>query len=190
MEKTNPDAEPVNGQHQIISVAHPTGCSCSAASRSVVRQQGLRRARPGPDRAGGPRPGRRGPGRVGHPTVRPDVGRLRPPLVNLHGHAELPGSHLVAPAGWMGCRFPEEVEDRMLGGMGPLGPLVAWPLRAAASSRPASPAPPAGGTNHQQITREATETEPRSDRDADDPPENGLQDLGRHHPHADQSSRA
>jgi hypothetical protein len=43
----------------------------------------------------------------------------------------LPGSRLVAPAGWMGCRFTEVVEGRLLGGLWPLGPLVAWPLRAA-----------------------------------------------------------
>jgi hypothetical protein len=56
--------------------------------------------------------------------------------------------------------------------------LVAWLLRAAESSRPASPSTPAGGTNTSGPTREATATEPRSDRAADDPPGDGPSESG------------
>jgi hypothetical protein len=72
--------------------------------------------------------------------TRADEGR---PLVNLDGHAELPGSHLVAPAGRMGCRLTEVVKGRLLGRSGRLGRW--WPGHSAADlSRPASPSPPAG----------------------------------------------
>ena len=104
---------------------------------------------------------------------------------------QLQGSRRVAPAGQMGCRFPEMVEGRLLGVVRPLplGPLVAWLLERQRGPDLRRlhllPEAPTSGP-----TREGTATEPLGDGAADDPPGDGPSESGRHQPDAEQSSRA
>jgi hypothetical protein len=98
----------------------------------------------------------------------------------------------VAPAGRMGCRCLEVVEGRLLGGLRPRGPLVAWPLRR--QPRPDRVA----GTScwRYQPPADQPMRERRPSRllmlmaAADDPPGDGLRDPGRPQPDAEHSSRA